>query len=200
MDRKGLIQDYSVLQKSSHWAIAVLCVLEFPTAVGIQRSHLGHVFGIKTPVTDMLRAAAHEWGGWLILALVIALLVSRVLRGAPSLPHGMRLWQRWAAHGAHAAIYLGLIALVASGAAAMHLDGRFAFLHIALAKIGVGLIAIHVAAALWHQGIRRDDLIERMLPASGRVPTEPRYRAAPDSAASIQPYSRGDFGRGDSHR
>src|SRR5260221_11568872 len=96
--RRAVVRDepikvYSTLQKAAHWAIAVLCVLEFPTAVGIQRSHLGHVFGIKAPPTDLVRAAAHEWSGWLILALVVMLLASRILRGAPSLPDGMSLWQ-----------------------------------------------------------------------------------------------------------
>jgi cytochrome b561 len=82
----------------------------------------------------------------------------------------MQLWQRGVAHLVHAAIYLGLLALVASGGAAMYLDGRLAFLHITLANIGVGLIAIHVAAALWHQVLRRDGLIERMLPARRQGP------------------------------
>jgi cytochrome b561 len=146
-----------------HWAIAVLCVSEFPTAAGIQRSHLGHVFGIKAPPVDLLRAAAHEWSGWLILGLTALLLVSRAIEGAPKLPDDMRRWQRWAAHAAHVAIYLGLVALVASGAAAMYLDGRYAFVHIALTRAGISLIAIHVAAALWHQFVRGDRLLNRML-------------------------------------
>jgi cytochrome b561 len=163
-DQSEDIQDYSILQKTCHWTIALLCVAEFPTAEGIRRSHMGHVFGIKAPAIDLFRAAAHEWGGWTILVLVLLLLTDRVLRGAPSLPDSMKPWQRWAAYLAHTAIYLGLFALVASGAVAMYFDGRIAFLHIALARIGVGLIAIHVAAALWHQIIRRDGLMERMLP------------------------------------
>lgn len=164
------IQDYSACQKACHWVIALLCVAEFPTAGGIQRSHIGHVFGIKAPAIDLFRAAAHEWSGWLVLALVVVLLSTRIFRGAPSLPAGMRLWQRVAAYLVHATIYLGLLALVASGVVAMYFDGRVAFLHIALAKVGIALITIHVAAALWHQIIRRDGLLERMLPARARGP------------------------------
>ena len=77
----------------------------------------------------------------------------------------MRLWQRALAYAAHAAIYFGLLALVASGAVAMYLSGRFAFLHIALAKAGVGLISLHLVAVFWHQTVRRDDLLERLMPA-----------------------------------
>ena len=130
---------------------------------------MGHMFGIKPREMDLLLAAVHEWSGWLILILVMALLVSRTLHGAPSLPDGMYFWQRWAAHFVHAAIYLGLLALVASGAGAIYLNGRFAFPHIALAKVGIGLLAIHVAAALWHQIIRRDRLLDRMLPGASRT-------------------------------
>lgn len=133
---------------------------------------MGHMFGIKPRVMDLLQAAVHEWSGWLIFVLVAALLVSRILRGAPRLPDGMQLWQRWAAYTSHAAIYLGLLSLVASGAWAMYLNGRFAFAHIALAKIGIGLVAIHAAAALWHQLIRRDGLLERMLPGESRTGRE----------------------------
>lgn len=172
VDRNEATQEYSLLQKSCHWAIALLCVAEFPTAAGIQRGHLGHVFGIKAPALDLLLAVAHEWSGWLILTLTGVLIISRFVRGAPRLPHGMQLWQRWAAYTSHAAIYLGLLALVASGAGAMYLNGRLAFLHIALAKLGIGLVAIHAAAALWHQLIRRDRLLERMLPGDSRTGRE----------------------------
>ncbi|MCR4282080.1 MAG: hypothetical protein NUV72_03510 [Bauldia sp.] len=65
---KGPVHNYSTLQESAHWAIALLCVVEFPTATGIQGSHLGHVFGIKAPTLDLIRAVVHEWSGWLILA------------------------------------------------------------------------------------------------------------------------------------
>ena len=164
IDRNQAIQGYSILQKSCHWTIAFFCVLEFPTAVGIQRSHLGHVFGIKPTALDQFRAIAHQWSGWLILALAVVLLTSHLLQGAPSLPSGMSFWQRLTAYLVHGAIYLGIITLVATGAGATYLDGRLTFLHIILAKAGVGLIAIHVAAALWHQFIRRDRLIERLLP------------------------------------
>ena len=158
------VQYYSPLQKFSHWLIAILWVLEFPTAEGIRKSHAGHAFGVKAPPLDQLSAAVHEWGGWLILGLGILLVLSRVVRGTPRLPADMRPWQRLFAHSAHVAIYLGLIALVASGVAAMYVSGRYAVLHITLANVGIGLIAIHVAAALWHQFIRRDQLLEGMLP------------------------------------
>lgn len=164
MSTKGNVQSYSALQKISHWTIAALCIIEFATADGIRKSHIGHAFGVKAPLLVQLRGAAHEWGGWFVFALAIGLLVSRVVQGAPPLPPDMPLWQRLLAHLALVAIYLGLFALVASGFAALHLSGRYAPLHIGLANWGIALIAIHVSAALWHQYIRKDHLLERMMP------------------------------------
>jgi cytochrome b561 len=160
---------YSPLQKASHWGLALLCVAEFPTAGGIQRGHLGHAFGIKPSTIDSLLATAHEWAGWLILVLGALLLFSRVFHGAPKLPHGMRFWQRALAYMGHSTIYLGLFALVASGAAAMYLSGRLAFVHIALSQIGVALISLHLVAVFWHQLVRRDDLLERLMPARRQI-------------------------------
>jgi cytochrome b561 len=164
----GHERSHSSLQKGSHWGLALLCLVEFPTAEAIQRGHLGHTFGIRPSTIDSLLATTHEWTGWLILVLVTLLLASRVLEGAPRLPDGMKPWQRLLAYAAHAAIYLGLFALVASGAAAMYFSGRLAFIHIVLSQIGVALIALHVVAALWHQLVRRDDLLERLMPARRR--------------------------------
>lgn len=169
-DWVGSIASYSNVQKAIHWGVAVLCVAEFPTAAGIQKRHLGHVFGIKAPTVDLVRAATHEWAGYLVFGLTVLLLLCRTIEGAPPLPAGMRPWERWAAHVAHAAIYLGLFVLVVSGMAAMYVDGRFVFVHMTLTNLGIGLIAIHVAAALWHQFIRRDHLLDRMLRSSKSKP------------------------------
>ena len=111
-------------------------------------------------------AVGHEWAGWLIPALALFLLASRVLRGAPRLPAGMRNWQHLIARANHAAIYLAIVALVGSGWAAMYASGRFVFLHIALTKVGLFLICLHLLAVLWHQYFRRDDLLERLMPTS----------------------------------
>lgn len=155
---------YSAVQKASHWAIAALCLLEFPTAWSIQKAHLGHAFGIKPPPLDQILALSHEWLGWLILLLGGLLLGSRLIKGAPSLPSGMKSWQRAIACASHSAIYLALPALVGSGFIAMYGNARLAYIHIALTKLGIALIGLHVAAVIWHQFIRRDGLLMRMLP------------------------------------
>jgi cytochrome b561 len=113
-------------------------------------------------------AIGHEWAGWFILGLATLMLAMRFLRGAPKLPSDMRNWQRLLAHANHVALYLGAIALVGSGIAAMYLSGRFVFVHIVLTKVGVALVSLHLVAVLWHQLFRRDDLLERLMPSARR--------------------------------
>lgn len=156
---------YTRLQMASHWGLALLCVLEFPTAAGIERAHLGHPFGIKPSSFDVFLAGFHEWAGWIIIVLTVTLLLARILQGAPKLPAGMSFWQRLLAHGAHVAIYLCLVALVATGGIAMYYSARLAVLHITLSQIGIGLISLHLAGVVWHQFFRRDGLLKRLLPA-----------------------------------
>ena len=157
---------YGPLLAACHWTIAVLCIVEFPTANAIRKAHMGHVFGVRGSAFDQFMAWSHEWGGWLILALALPLAFNRLRRRGPRLPEGMTTWQRWFANGAHFAIYAGLFSLVASGAAAMYSGGTLAALHVGLSKVGIALIGLHVAAVGWHQFIRRDGLLWRMWPRS----------------------------------
>lgn len=50
-------------------------------------------------------------------------------------------------------------------------------LHIELAYAGMALVAVHVAAALYHHAIRRDDALRRMLPAHGAASVLPSAEA-----------------------
>lgn len=162
---------YSLYQKAAHWLVAVLCLSQFPTAWAIQRTHIAHVFGLRPAPFDLFLHKAHAWSGWTILMLAILLVALRILRGAPDLPAGMSGWQRSAARAAYFCLYAGIVALAVTGTGAMYLSGRFAPIHIALIKIGIGLIALHVLAVFWHQFARRDGLLLRMLPARGRTGT-----------------------------
>ena len=157
---------YTRLQRWSHWAIVVLCVAAYPTAQAIRNSHLGHVFGLKGSFADQIMARVHEWGGWLALAFAGVLIVGRLRHRTPPLPPGMAKWQRWLAHGTHFAIYAGILALVSSGALAMYIGGGYGQMHVTLANVGIGLIGVHVLAALWHQVVMRDQLLARMWPTS----------------------------------
>lgn len=160
---------YSPIQKAAHWLIAVLCLSQFPTAWAIQRTHVAHMFGLKPAPFDLFLHKVHAWSGWTILLLALTLIVLRAVRGAPDLPHGTPTWQRWLAHAGHLSLYGGIAVLAVTGTGAMYLSQRFAPIHILFVSIGIGLVIFHVAAVIWHQAIRRDRLLWRMMPK--RAPT-----------------------------
>lgn len=143
---------YSFTQKLAHWMIVVLCVVQFPTAGGIQRTHHVNPFGIKPAPFDLFLHKVHAWSGWTILLLAVVLLL---LRGG-------------LARLGHVALYGGILILVTTGTLAAYFSPRFAPMHVLFTYLGIGLVFLHAAAALWHQFIRRDNLLARMLPKKPR--------------------------------
>jgi cytochrome b561 len=133
----------------------------------------------------------HKWAGVTILALSVWRLVWRLTHRPPALPmrieQAMPTWQRVAFHGTHHLMYLLFFAVPLLGWAYSSAKGYpivwFGVLPLpdwvpvseslatvlkplhALAAYGlIGLVVLHVAAALKHQFIDRDGLIERMRP------------------------------------
>jgi cytochrome b561/polyisoprenoid-binding protein YceI len=139
----------------------------------------------------------HKTAGLTVLALTLARLFWRMTHPVPALPQGMSGFERFAAHGAHAGLYALMVLVPLSGWAMVsvsptgvptyfllldslpfaHLpieveDNKLAeewliFIHMVLAYTMGGLMLAHVAAALKHQLIARDGLINRMKPGSG---------------------------------
>ena len=108
---------------------------------------------------------------------------------APQPPPGNKRWQIWAARLSHALLYLLMIALPLSGwlvastsivpwklwwiipwpdiaTADKHLHEIAGDLHEALVLGLVVVLAVHVAAALWHHYAQRDNVLTRMLRGS----------------------------------
>lgn len=130
-------------------------------------------------------------GAALLLISALRLLVRR--RGAPQpLETGLL---RWVAHISHGCMYLLLLGLPLVGIAALQAHGRtfslaglvelpvflernrelsetLVEIHEYLAWTLVTLIGLHIAAALWHQLLRRDGLMLRMWPARGASTSE----------------------------
>lgn len=171
--------NYSPVQKAAHWLIVLLCISQFPTAWAIQRTHIGHAFGLTPAPFDMFLHKVHAWSGWTILLLAMVLLALRIWRGAPPLPRDTKSWQRWMARIGLFSLYAGIFVLAVTGTGAMYLSQRFAPIHILLVNLGIGLVLLHAAAAAWHQVIRRDRLLSRMLPDRQRTPADagPAMRA-----------------------
>ena len=109
------------------------------------------------------QALAHIGVGVAVLVLALWRLGLRFTRGVPDLPVGMSARERLVAHLGHGLLYALMIGVPVVGLLAwfgasedlaeLHELGKPAFLL---------LIAGHVAAALWHQFVRKDGLLMRM--------------------------------------
>ncbi len=104
-------QRYAAIAIVLHWAIALAIMLMIP---------LGWWMGDQAEdgvVSDGLFQAyqLHKSIGLTVLALSLAQLAWRLINPPPPLPAHMPAWERFAAHGAHWALYALMIALPLSG-------------------------------------------------------------------------------------
>lgn len=148
----------------------------------------------------------HKSIGFVIFVLALARLGWRLANPTPPLPAGLSAWERAAAHATHHGLYVLMIAQpvigwLMSSASSLGIqtvvfgvlplpdlvspnETLFAVLvrgHLAVALTILALVALHVAAALKHHFVLRDDVLRRMLPFT-RVPRAPDSRA-PHGAA-----------------
>jgi cytochrome b561 len=126
--------------------------------------------------------------GYLLLVLTALRLIWRAINPTPALPAGTSPWQRVAAWISHGALYLATFVVIMlgwahSGARPQGDYGSFFGLfhvpqftspdkatadafedrHIYAAYVLLALIVIHLAAAAWHQFIKRDRVAARMV-------------------------------------
>lgn len=172
---------YTGTAKFLHWSIVSLLIVQFViawTMPGIHRD---------TPVTTLI--SLHYSIGMLILGVVLLRLIWRLIHGEPPPEDGVPRWQTASARAVHWALYLLLFAvpmagwvnaswrgmpvtffglatmpaLVAKHAAGWRWTGRT---HILMANYALlALVGLHVAAGLYHYFVRRDRVLQRMLPA-----------------------------------
>lgn len=146
-----------------HWLVALLVLAQFAT---------GWIWGFfergSEPRFYLFRT--HITLGSAILALAIARIFWRLTHRAPPLPEGMSRLQCIAAHAGHGLLYLAIVAQPVFGLLAITAFGKTLGrwprdAHNITARLIVALVVLHVAAVIWHQLIRRDGLLARMLPA-----------------------------------
>ncbi|BDT71374.1 cytochrome b561 [Comamonadaceae bacterium OS-4] len=174
---------YSLTAIVLHWVLGLALIGIF--AVGLYMTDL------PFSPTRLKLYNWHKWAGITILALSALRLLWRLTHRPPALPSkisaAMPAWQRWAHHGTHHALYalfflVPLIGWAYSSAAGfpvvvfgvlplpdfVPVDKALAEMikpfHELTAFALIGLAGLHIAAALKHQWIDRDGLINRMLP------------------------------------
>jgi cytochrome b561 len=173
------IERYTGVAVALHWLVALLILGSF--VVGTYMVNLG-LSPWKLKVYSW-----HKWTGVTIFLLVALRLAWRVTHCPPALAAAVPAWQRHAAAIAHVLLYLLMLAVPLSGWV-MSSAGGFpvvyfgAFqlpdlvakdkglfevmksVHFGLNKALLLLVLLHVAAALKHHYVDRDDVLARMVP------------------------------------
>lgn len=170
---------YGVVAQSLHWLIVLLVAIQFVLGV------TAHDLPIS--LERLVLLTRHKAFGMTILMLILLRLAWRLYSPPPALPAGMARLQQRLAELSHILLYILLLTMPVIGwlsSSASNLTvswfGLFHFpnlvgpdpalaksmkaLHIGMAWVLLALISVHAAAALWHQFIRKDGVLLRMLP------------------------------------
>ena len=182
-DRTAGHTRYTTVSIALHWLLALVIVGMF--AVGVYMTDLAF-----SPQRLKLYNW-HKWAGVTFLALTVLRLLWRVTHRPPVLPaavtHAMPRWQMRAYHATHHLLYVlffavpllgwayssaagfpivwfGQVALPDLVGADKALAELIKPLHELSALALMGLVGLHVAAALKHHWVDRDGLLLRMVP------------------------------------
>lgn len=171
-----------------HWVIAVAILGQI--SLGLYMTRLGNSqIGLKFALYQF-----HKSVGISILALTLARLVWRLLHKPPPASAGQPAWERRAAHATHLAFYAFMIGLPLTGwiivsstpldiptvlfgvvplpnlpglntlSDSAGISATFADIHAVAAYFLLATVVLHIAAALKHHMIDRDEVLWRMLP------------------------------------
>ena len=173
------IGGYPPASKLLHWLVAASVLTTLPVSIVMGRVSQG-------PTQDFL-FNLHKSLGVLILLLMLLRLINRVVAGAPPPEPDLEPWQRTVSSAVHGLLYVLLVTMpivgwVANSAygAPTPFFGLFTLPKLvadneALAKqlftlhtwagfLVILLAGMHIGGALFHYVIRRDGVLQRMLP------------------------------------
>lgn len=173
------IRRYGIVAQTLHWVIAVMVFTMFGLGYYMEDLPLGQ--------QKLELYTLHKSLGITIFALAVVRLGWRLTHPAPPLPAGMSDLERRAAHAVHWLIYALIFVQPAIGflqsnaanfpvvvwdvlplpaliGADEQLGEDLAGLHSIVGNTLAVLVLLHVAAALRHHFVLRDDVLRRMLP------------------------------------
>jgi cytochrome b561 len=184
---------YAPPARKFHWWVAAFIFLQIPLGLymtyrakempGVNDKGEA-VEGVWDDITAALYSS-HKVLGLLILALVVARLIYRLTQGAPKSDPSLPAAMTGISHAVHWSIYLLLLALPIGGYLGIsygnHLNifgigfpaitgenkdlSKELFEYHELAGYALAtLVALHVGAAVYHRFVRKDRVVERMLP------------------------------------
>lgn len=178
MEKAGSREAYGVTAKTFHWLIFLLLVAQY--TVGSIMPHIGR------NTQDEGWVAWHFSIGAAILFVIVLRFVWRLFFPV-AISADLPGWEKSAARATHLILYALVFTMTILGWAAANSRGWTVWLfgvvplpplapkgsawaheagdiHNVLVYVLLGFIALHVAAALYHYFIRRDRVMQRMLP------------------------------------
>ena len=190
--RQNTTEAWGSAAKSLHWVTVLLVLGIVPVGFLMTATYGASLKHADLRPLHVVLQQVHLTLGFTILALVVLRIAARARSAVvPALP-GLPGWQRAAARATHYALYAVLLLFPLSGWASLSVFrgeplwffgarfippilpelplqhafgyGFFAQIHRACWKAGAALLALHVAAALWHHFARRDGVLRRMWP------------------------------------
>jgi cytochrome b561 len=173
---------WGLVSQGLHWATAGF--------VFFLLIHGGWMTQFAARTERLPSCGTHASVGYVLLGLVVTRMVWRSGQVVPAHPVNAPAWERRAALASHVGLYLILLAncyvgwalagtlepqfdrtlfdlvrvppITRPGNAALH--DALVSAHDVLTVILVALVALHIAAAIHHWKIRRDDVMQRMIP------------------------------------
>jgi cytochrome b561 len=177
------VETYKRTARVLHWATVALVAIQLP--IGLYMTYRGNTLNVWDAVTGGLYNG-HKVAGVIILLVVVWRLAYRLTQGAPADEPTIEPWQRLASHLNHWGLYVLLICAPIAGYIgislfpALDIFGLFSLpgivapdkeaaktafaVHKLLVMLLVLLIVVHVAAALFHYFVRKDNVLGRMIP------------------------------------
>ena len=161
-DRTSAVHGYSIWQIGLHWLIAALVFAQLVFGESMTEFVEAAEEGEPASALDATLAGVHYYFGIAILALVAVRLALRLRNGAPPPPESSGAIEL-AGRISHWLFYALLVVVPITGLLGYYLGDPFGEFHTLAKPVFIVLIALHVAASLYHQFWRQDGLLMRML-------------------------------------
>ena len=181
---------YTSAARSFHWITALIIFAIVPLgwifAEFKTQPDNKSVFEAPIPGSPADYSSLHKTLGLLIIAIVVARIAYRIANPPPALPGRMAEWEKVFASASHWLLYAILIVMPVSGYIMssggkypISIVGLFDFpklpvgreaaetaksIHLYAQYALYGLVILHVFATVWHLVVRRDGILDRMLP------------------------------------
>ncbi|MBK1696709.1 cytochrome b [Rhodovibrio salinarum] len=168
---------YGVIAQTLHWVITLGFVAQYAIA--------WYAEGVQAMQLQFTLYNLHKSIGVTILALAVVRIVWRLMNPVPPMPSGSQRWEELASRASHVLLYALLFAQPITGLAfsmassfptviwgytlpdagnSEALKDAFNAVHVYLGWATLGLVGLHVVAALRHHFVLKDNVLRRMLP------------------------------------